>query len=873
MDDPRDDAVRPVDLRTHEDHGGGFVGTPRPTLRWRLEAARGGVRQEAFAMEVARDPGFIEIAASTGIVAASAPVGVPWPGEPLASRGVRWVRVRVRTDIGWTGWSATLRVEAALLDAADWTARPISPVGNVDRTAPGPVPLLRHRFHIDRTVASARLYITAFGIQQAWLNGAPIGDALLEPGWTAYRDRLLYAAHDVTDAIIPGENVLAAAVGDGWWRGWLTWMRQRNVYGTTTALLAQLEIHFTDGTSRIIASDEAWRGGTGAWTAADLYDGCETDLRSKPDGWRNAGFDDRAWTSVVALPFSPAPTLRPMPPVRIVERWSVASLPRGERHWKIDTGQNLAGYLRLRVRGTAGTTIRVRHAEVLDDDGGLYTAPLRDAKATDTYVLAEVAATWLEPIFTFHGFRYAEIVADGDVAIEAVEVCAIASAMAEIGTFACSDARVNRLFDNVRWSQRGNFVTLPTDCPQRDERMGWTGDIQVFADTACTNTDAATFLGNWLRDLAAEQRHDGNVPATVPNVVPGFDYEYGGVGWGDAATLVPWSLYEAYGDAQVLAEQFDSMCRWVDYGLSRRGGDGTWSGDFHLGDWLDPAAPSDHPHLATTDRDFIATAYLSRSATIVGRAARVLGDIVAAARYDTFGRELAAAAWTKWGNAAMTTQTGCAIALRFGIVPDDDTARVAAALAALVERADGRIATGFLGTPLVLPALSDHGWVDTAYQLLLNDACPGWLYQVARGATTMWERWDAVREDGSLHTGDMAVAEGASMISFNHYAYGAVAAWLYRSVAGIAPDAPGYATIRFAPRPGGGLTSASARVQTPYGWSGIAWRIDADGGLTIELEIAAGAVALFDPPRGWEYAAGDRPTFGSGRHSLWLARA
>ncbi len=873
-DMPTSDAIdRDVDViavHVRDDGHPGVVATAAPPLGWRLHARRSDVRQIAYEIDVAADPRFERRAGSSGRIASSMPVAEEWPAPLMVSRERRWVRVRIWTDQGVTDWSNGLSLEAALLDPQDWSARPISPVENLNQRLPCPAPLLRRSFVIDRDVAEARLYITALGVQDSWINGHRVGDALLEPGWTAYQQRLPYAVHDVTSLLQPGENVLAGAVGDGWWRGWLTWMGKRGVYGETTALIAQLEIRFADGSELVIASDDTWRGSTGAVRMADLYNGVETDLRREPAGWKLPGFDDTGWGTVAMLERPAGLTLRPMPPVRVVERWAASVTKDGEGVTRIDTRQNLAGFLRLRVRGHAGARLVVRHAEMLDDHGRLYTAPLRRAEATDRYTLADNDEVVLEPTFTFHGFRYAEIVADAGVEIVEVEVCAISSDLRRTASFDCSDPRLNQLFDNVRWSQLGNFVALPTDCPQRDERLGWTGDIQVFAQTACALSDCRSFLSNWLDDLAVEQRADGNVPSTVPNVLAGFEYEYGGVGWGDAATLVPWALFEAFGDKVALRNRFDSMRAWVDFGASRRGTDGTWSGDFQLGDWLDPGADPTTPEKATTDGGFIATAYLAHSARTLARAAAILGRGADEAQYAALSQDAAAAAWRRWRDHAITTQAGCAIALEFGIAPPDDMSMIADALAELVDRNDGRIGTGFLGTPLVLPALARAGKIDAAYRLLLNDRCPGWLYQVARGATTMWERWDAVQEDGSLHGGAMAIGEDSSMISFNHYAYGAVATWLLRGVAGIAPDAadPGYGTIRFAPKPGGGLTHAKASIDTPRGPASIAWRIE-NGWMTVALDVPPGAVALFEVPSGWRSAAAISQ-LGSGQHALLI---
>jgi alpha-L-rhamnosidase len=855
-----DTTVVLTDLRTTDDSGLPSVGTATPRLSWRLASDRAGVRHTGYEIQVTAEPTLdIDVVETSGVVASPSPLYATWPAAPLHSRQVRWWRVRVRTDRGLTAWSEPARVEAALLDPADWVARPVTLASDIGRATAGPVPLLRREFDLDATVASARLYVTALGVHDVAINGHPVSNELLEPGWQSYHHRLLYASYDVTDLLTDGRNAISAAVGDGWYRGTLTWLETRNVYGDVNALLAQLEMRLVDGRAVTVATDSRWRAATGAVRAADLYDGADVDLRLEQPGWRLPGFDDASWQPVTELDLPARLEQRTMPPVRVVATRLPTTEPNADGNLLVDAGQNLAGYLRIRVRGPAGSTVTVRHAEVLDADGRLHTAALRKARATDTYVLADDEPVVLEPAFTFHGFRYAEIATSPGVSVDMVEVAVVASDLTPTGEFECSDERVNQLFRNVTWSQRGNFLALPTDCPQRDERLGWTGDIMVFTPTAAANADARAFLANWLVDLAHEQRADGNVPSVVPNVIQGHQFEYGGVGWGDAATVVPWRLYEAYGDVDVLRRQYPSMTAWVDWGASRRGEDGTWIGDFQLGDWLDPGAPPDEPEKATTNSDFIATAYLSYSAGLVARTAALLDDDKAAA-YAELRDHAAAAAWSRWSDHAITTQAGCAIALQLGIAPPAQRQHVADALAALVRASDGRIATGFLGTPLILPALTSGGHVEEAYRLLLNTDCPGWLYQVLHGATTTWERWDAIQPDGSIHAGEMASGEGG-MLSFNHYAYGAVAEWLYRSVAGLAPDPddPGYATVVMAPVPGGGLSHARARIRTPYGPASTAWTLDG-GVLAVDLEIPPGARGRFvAPPDTWQADHDTRP--------------
>ncbi|MER5180973.1 family 78 glycoside hydrolase catalytic domain [Streptomyces sp. NPDC002896] len=862
-----DTTTRVVGLRTADDSGLVATPYPEPRLSWSLASERPGVLQHAYEIQVSADRSFGD-AASTGEVESDLVTDHPWPTPPLRSREVRYWRVRVRTDLGWTEFSGPARVEAALLDDRDWTARPVHVPSDRGRTSPGPVPLLRREFDLPAEPVSARLYATSLGVHRTAINGRPVSDELLEPGWTSYPNRLLYATYDVTGLLVPGRNAVSAAVGDGWYRGHLTWHKNRNVYGDTTALLAQLEVTLADGTTVTVATDDHWRGGYGGLLAADLYDGCERDLRLEPHGWQLPGFDDRGWEQAATLPLPTGLTQRAHPPVRVVQiiQPERRTLPDGTI--AVDAGENITGWLRLRADGPPGSTVTVRHAEVLDGDGRLLTSILRGARATDQYTLAG-GTVELEPEFTFHGFRYAEIDASPGVTIEAVEVDIVASDLRRIGEFHCSDERVNTLYDNVVRSQRGNFLAVPTDCPQRDERLGWTGDIMAFAPTACATFDSRTFLDSWLTDLRIEQRPDGAVPMVIPDVplgdLPPSDLPFAGTaaGWGDAATVVPAALFDAYGRRSLLGRHYAAMRAWVEFTVDHLDDDGTWSGNAQLGDWLDPAAPPEDPARATTDSAYVATAFVAHSARLLAEAARELGHVDDADRYAALHRRTAEAAWRKWGDHARTTQTGCALALQFGIAPAAERAAVGEALAALVRANGGRIATGFLGTPFVLPGLTSTGHVAEAYQLLLNTECPGWLYQVARGATTMWERWDAIRPDGTID-----VEKAGTMLSFNHYAYGAVAAWLYQAVAGLRATAPGYRTIEIAPRPGGTLTSAGASIATPYGTASVAWSISGTT-LTVDAVLPPGTTGRFLPPEGWRSTQATS-RLGSGSHHMVL---
>ncbi|WP_433696626.1 family 78 glycoside hydrolase catalytic domain [Nocardiopsis sp. CA-288880] len=867
MSHPRKTPVGPVpEAPTAEHHRTALgIGEPRPRLSWTVRRAAPGWRQEAYEIEVRGNGGRTR---RSGRLAGAESVLVPWPDAPLASRERRSVRVRV-----WGGgleapspWSAPLEVEAGLLQAGDWRAGMVGPgdgLGGDER----PV-LLRSGFTLPAPPRSARLYVTAHGAFEAEVNGVRVGDEVLAPGWTSYRSRLRYRTHDVTELLREGENVLGAHLADGWYRGRLGFHGgRRDIYGDRTGLLAQLEVECEDGSRVRSGTGPGWRCAPSPILSASLYDGERHDARLEQAGWSEPGFDDSGWSPAVPVERDPATLVAPLsPPVRRTAELAPVSLaPTASGGLLVDFGQNLVGRVRLRVAGPAGTEVTVRHAEVLED-GELCTRPLRFAEATDTYVLAGTGAAevW-EPRFTYHGFRYAEVTGwPGEPGPDAVTAVVLHTDMRPTGEFTCSDPLVERLHENVRWSMRGNFVDVPTDCPQRDERLGWTGDIQVFAPTAAFLYDCAGMLRSWLADLAAEQYPDGTVPFIVPTVhAPTWTPAWPAAVWGDAAVLTPWRLYERFGDAGVLRDQYASARAWADLVAQRLEADGTWRRDRQLGDWLDPAAPPEDPFRSLTDPSLVATAYAAHTLRTMAGTAGVLGEDADRERYERLAaraREGFGAAYSPGGGRLTSdTQTAYALALCFDLLPEGP-ARAAAAdrLAELVAAGGYRIATGFAGTPLVCDALSRHGHTATAYRLLLQRESPSWLYPVLMGATTVWERWDSMLPDGSVNPGEMT--------SFNHYALGAVADWLHRTVAGLAPGAPGYRRIRVAPRPGGGLERAGASHETPYGTASVHWRRDGDR-LRVAAVVPPGATAVVDLP-------GLEPfEVGSGAHEVeapWL---
>lgn len=831
------------------------IGSPRPRLSWRVETTITGWQQTEYEIEAYDAAGILH--GQSGRVTSNESVYVAWPFAALHSRERLTLRVRVWGSAGSVSpWSKPVMLEVGLLSPEDWSAQFVTPDWKEDKTQAQPAPLLRRTFVVHEGMLSARLYVTALGVYEARINGQAVGDQLLAPGWTSYPSRVLYQTFDVTELLRTGNNALGALLGNGWYRGRLGFDGgRRNIYGEHLALLAQLEITYSDGSSERIVTDHSWRATTGPILASDLYDGETYDARLEHPGWSEAEYDERDWAGVRPLEQTLTTLAAPSgPPVRRMELLApVAILTSPGGRTLVDFGQNLVGRLRLTVQGAAGQMITLRHAEVLDQ-GELGTRPLRTALATDRYILrGEGEESW-EPSFTFHGFRYAEIEGwPGELHAEDLRAVVCHSDLERCGWFACSDPLLARLHENVVWSMRGNFLSIPTDCPQRDERLGWTGDIQVFTPTASFLYNTAGFLASWLVDLSTEQATAGGlVPYVVPNVLHSLLSDDIGsamsptAAWGDAAVLVPWTLYQRYGDRGILEAQFTSMCSWVDLLARVAGEKHLWDRGFQFGDWLDPSAPPDRPAQARADPAVIATAYFARSADILSQVAGILGRTEEASRYLALTAQVRDAFDTEYvtpaGRVLSDAATVYALALQFDLLPQPEQRQHAGArLATLVRESGYHINTGFVGTPLICDALCSVGEDDTAFQLLMQHGCPSWLYPVTMGATTIWERWDSMLPDGSLHPGEM--------ISFNHYALGAVADWLHRTVAGLAPAEPGYRSLVIQPRPGGGLTSARASLRTPYGLAESGWSIE-EGQLKIKVIVPPNTTASVTLPAG-----------------------
>jgi len=826
----------------------------QPRLSWELVSSERGTLQTAYQIHLAASEENLaknKLLWDSGKQASDASIHVVYQGPALETGHRYFWQVRVTDNLGRTSdWSAPAFWEMCLLHDSDWQARWITPTLQEDTSKSNPVPMLRREFQVKRNVVSARLYASAMGLYQLELNGKRVGDQYFTPGWTAYDFRYQYQTYDITSDLKPGVNCLGALLGDGWFRGNMTWDNRRNSYGARLGLLAQLVITYKDGKQQVVGTEEDWKATTGPILLSDIYDGETYDARLERAGWSTPGYDDKDWKGVTLLDSPKAKLVAPAgPPVREIQQLKpvrILKTPAGDT--VIDMGQNMVGWVRFHVTAPAGTTITLRHAEVLDKSGNFYTENLRSAKQTIRYTTKGQGIESFEPHFTFQGFRYVAVSGwPGEPSLDDFTGEVVHSAIQPSSTFETSNELLNKLQHNIIWGQKGNFLDVPTDCPQRDERLGWTGDAEVFARTASFNHDTAAFYTKWLKDLALDQENDGTVPHVIPNVLSHRTRkgESGSAGWADVSTVVPWTVYLSYGDRRILEEQYPSMKAWVEY-IRREAGDRyIWSSGFSYGDWLAFATTrSDYPG-ATTDKDLIQTAYFARSTALLQQTAQILGKMADATTYAALLEQIKTAFQKEFvtpnGRLSSNTQTAYSLALAFDLLPEAQR-KIAAERLAQDVRKFGHLTTGFLGTPLLCQALSDYGYLDEAYMLLNRKEYPSWLYPVTKGATTIWERWDGIKPDGSF--------QDKSMNSFNHYAYGAIGEWMYRVSAGIDidPQQPGYKHILIQPSPGGGLTFVKASVHSMYGQVASAWEIK-DGKLTLHVEIPANTTATVRLPK------------------------
>jgi len=721
-------------------------------------------------------------------------------------------------------------------------------VGKGDRQVRYTPVYLRKEFVLPAKVTTARLYVTAKGLYEVYLNGRRVGRDFMAPGWTPYHKRIETLTYDVTPYLLEGTNAVGAILGEGWCAGRL--MRSKPTYPEVIPqLLLQLEVKLADGQTMVLVTDETWKAmNKGPIRFSGIYDGEVYDARMEMLGWNRPGYDDQAWAPVQAEGVTGDVLLVPKRhyPVRVTELLTTQEITEPEPgKYVFDLGQNMVGWPQLNIPVQKDKTITVRVAEMLQQDGTLYTENYRSAKSTDYYTGAENGTVTWHPSFTFHGFRYVELSGfPAGIRPEKSWVTGhvLHSDFSRSGHFTSSHDKLNQLQKNITWGQRGNYLDIPTDCPQRNERLGWTGDAQVFCPTSLFNYDVHSFWASWLQSVREEQREDGLVPHVVPNVLTGF----GSPGWGDVAVVSPWDVYVRTGNREILEDNYDMMLRWTDayaseakgYIVHRKG----------YCDWLQPYPQNEDSRRADTPMEVIATAYFGRCTAIMERAATVLGRAEEAEQYKKQFADIrhafSRAFFDQSGKLTtkIPTQTAYLMALGFDLLEPELRDGAVRNLLKLIDAADGHLRTGFLGTPLITFVLDDCGHTDVAYKVLFKETYPSWFYSINQGATTMWERWNSYSHEHGF--GD------AKMNSFNHYAYGAIGQWMVERIAGLAPDPehPGYKHFYIQPRPGGPLTWAEAELETPYGKAKSAWRETGET-LTIEATVPPNTTATLVVPR------------------------
>jgi alpha-L-rhamnosidase len=837
-----------------------------PRLAWQLSAQRQGVKQSAYHVLAASSPKLLKAGKAdlwdSGKRVSDQSIQIVYKGKNLSSRQRVYWKVMVWDEKGNVNESDIAFFEIGLLKRTDWKAKWIAGSLSGGARHSVPVPFFRKPFKLPSSVASARLYITVLGVYECSLNGQTISDDVLNPGWTDYNKRVRYRVYDVSKQLKKGDNTLGVILGDGWASGFVG-LGNRQLYIDKPQFLAQLEITLNNGRKVTIISDQSWKHQHGPIIESDMFMGEAYDARLEFKGWNTARFNDKGWLKAesgqdwkAALVATNGPTIKRIQELRPIAK-PVNKSDFIRRKFVFDMGQNMVGWVRLKGSAPKGTSVVLRFAEVLNPDGSIYTTNLRDARATDVYTFKGDGVEVWEPKFTFHGFRYVELMGyPGEVDQNTLTGIVLHSDMEQTGSFECSDPTINQLQSNILWGQKGNFLDVPTDCPQRDERLGWTGDIQVFVRTAAFNMNVASFMTKWAIDVEDAQSEKGAVPAVVPGVISLTD---GGPAWADAAVICPWTMYLCYGDTDILEKNYTTMTRYMNFVKQESPNHIRCADDYKgwmgFGDWLSINAD--------TPRDLIGTAFLAYDANLMAKIASVLGQTKDAATYQKLFEDSRAAFQKRFlkgskakiskaakkrlemsqaenisrGNLEVVdygpiqsevfntdlftpSQTAYVLALHFDLLPENLRSIAAKELVADIKRRDMHLSTGFVGAPYLPHVLSNHGQLGAAYALLHQKTWPSWLYSVTQGATTIWERWDGWTPERGF--------QSAEMNSFNHYAYGSIGAWLYQTITGIDidPNQPGYKHSILRPQPHDSLKYASAKLKTSYGNLESSWKMN-----------------------------------------------
>jgi alpha-L-rhamnosidase len=842
----------------------------KPRLSWVLESSKRGQMQSAYQILAASNEEDLKQNKTdlwdSGKVHSDQSNQVVYEGKPLKSRMRCFWKVRVwDKDGGASAWSEPAMWTMGLLETQDHKAKWIgydesAPVSDKeeksDRSAVvlPPPSYLRKPFSVDKPIKRATVYASALGLYELHINGKRVGEDYFTPGWTDYTKRVYYQTYDVTGLIKEGGNAIGAILADGWYAGYVGFGRKREHYGSKPRLFVQLEIEHADGSRQIVISDGSWKATYGPHLEADFLMGETYDARREMAGWTQDGFDDsngstcspsraksRDWHAVAVtdeVQGKPTTTLagklQSYPGVTVQKILEIKAKKLTEPQkgvYVFDMGQNFAGWARLKVKAEAGTKIVLRFAEVLNSDGTIYTKNLREARCTDMYITAGRGEEIWEPRFTYHGFRYVEVTGyPGRPPLDAITGVVVHSNTPSVGSFECSSSMVNQLYSNIVWGQRSNFIEVPTDCPQRDERLGWTGDAQIFIRTATYNMDVASFFTKWLVDLDDAQSKEGAFPDVAPRKVAMGD---GVAAWGDAGVICPWTIYEVYGDKQVIEKHYESMKKWIGY--LQKNSNNLLRPASGYGDWV--SIGSDTP------KDVIATAYFAYSTNLVSQMAAAIGKTEDAKKYQQLFERVKQAFNKAYvsddARIKGETQTCYCLGLHFDLLPKEKRQRAAQFLVDDIQKKDWHLSTGFVGLSYLLPTLTETGNLDVAYRLLNQDTFPSWLYCIRNGATTIWERWDGWTEQKGF--------QDPGMNSFNHYAFGSVGQWLFGTVAGIDTDGPGYKRIRIEPKPGGGITYTRASYRSIYGKIVSDWKIEG-GKFTLDVTIPANTTAMVYVP-------------------------
>ncbi len=823
------------------------IGVQQPEFSWQLTGNERNILQTAYEIKVNLNK---KQAWASGKISSSQSVHVPYKGGLLQSGKKYTWQVRVWDSKGKaSSWSEPATFQMGLLNKEDWKAKWIEPTQDTSSKKSVPPIMMRKEFSLNKKVATATLYATAHGLYNMRINDKLVTDAVFTPGWTSYVKRLQYQTYDVTSLVKTGANAIGSMIGEGWYNGQLAWASNRSLWGKVNGLLAQLHVTYTDGSEVVVITDGTWKyTNEGPVRSSEIYDGETYDARMEKNGWALAGYNDASWKPVGVAQFDMSNlTAQDGPMVKRIEELKAQKVFRTpEGTLVVDFGQNMTGWVKLKVKGPAGSKVVLRHAEVLDKAGNFYTANIRAAKQRIEYILKGSGEEVFEPHFTFQGFRY--IAVDefpGELTADNVSGIVVHSDMQPTGTLETSNALINQLQHNIQWGQKGNFLDVPTDCPQRDERLGWTGDAQAFVRTACFNMNVNSFFIKWLKDISADQLPNGGVPFVIPDALRDKGVS---AGWGDVALIAPWTIYLSYGNKKILEDQYQSMKNYVEYIRKIAGDSCIWKNGSVFGDWLfyKPGLYSHTEPDGYTNGDLIATAFFAYSTTILKNTAAVLGKTADEADYaallekikEAFNKEYV----TEAGRLFSDSQTSYVLALMFDLLPDAKRKAAAGFLAKDISNRGHHLSTGFLGTPYLCHVLSRFGYTDVAYKLLLQETYPSWLYPVKMGATTIWERWNGIRTDSTF--------EDPGMNSFNHYAYGAIGEWMYRVAAGLEIDTrqPGYKHFFIQPQPGGNFSHMKAGLKTGYGNIVSGWELK-NGKIIVTVKVPANTSATIRLPK------------------------